>query len=328
LLPDGSVLTINGAWGPSYTSGDGSERYLPPPVGAWVPAGATCANLFQHNSYTGEIGPAILRPDGTVFATGSSPYTWVPAHTCIYHASPSDPDYLAWTSGPDFPYDSSGNGLGMADGPAILLPNGNVLVAASPGFYTAPTSFYEFDLTNNWNLVLAPGNVSSLKSDSSDNVRMLLLPTGQVLFMDGGTDVEIYTPANQNYPLSWRPYLGGCAQALDCFVEEPISQTETTTSPGKRLNGLSQANAFGDEFQSATNYPLLRITNVPGTPGQQPEVYYCRTHNYSSMGVATGDLWVSMQYSCPNVPVGFSGYLEVVANGIPSVRNWWVWIIP
>src|ERR1035441_2699248 len=107
LLPDGSVLTINGAWGPSYTSGDGSERYLPPPVGAWVPAGATCANLFQHNSYTGEIGPAILRPDWTVFATGSSPYTWVPAHTCIYHASPSDPDYLAWTSGPDFPYDSS-----------------------------------------------------------------------------------------------------------------------------------------------------------------------------------------------------------------------------
>ena len=31
---------------------------------------------------------------------------------------------------------------------------------------------------------------------------------------------------------------------------------------GTQFNGLSQANAFGDEFQVATNFPLVRITNT------------------------------------------------------------------
>jgi hypothetical protein len=30
---------------------------------------------------------------------------------------------------------------------------------------------------------------------------------------------------------------------------------------GTQFNGLSQANAFNDEFQVATNFPLVRITN-------------------------------------------------------------------
>ena len=309
LLPDGSVLKINGAWAVPWTSGDASERYLPPPVGAWTPAGALCADLFQHTSSYGEIGPAILRPDGTVFATGSNAYG--AGHTCIYHTSPSDPDYLTWTSGPDFQ-----NGLDMADGPAVLLPNGNVLVAASPGFYAPPASFYEFDLTNNWNPVLAPGNVPTRNNDSSESIRMLPLPTGQVLFMDGSSDVEIYTPSNRVYDPSWAPQISGSP-----FQSGQIYNNLPNQISGLQFNGMSQAAAFGDEFQSATNYPLVRITTwgIFGKPG---EVYYCRTHNHTSMGVQTGNLTVSTFFDCPDVPTGTFGSLQVVANGIPSNPVW------
>jgi len=38
---------------------------------------------------------------------------------------------------------------------------------------------------------------------------------------------------------------------------------------------------FGDEGQSATNYPLVRITNL-----RTHHVFYSRTHDHSSMAVA------------------------------------------
>ena len=304
LLPDGSVLTINGAWGVPWTSTSASERYI---AGAWTPAGALCANLFQTNGTYGEIGPAILRPDGTVFAAGSN--AWGAGHTCIYHTTPG-PNYLTWTSGPDFP-----NGLDMADGPAVLLPTGNVLVAASPGFYSSPASFYEFDLTNNWIPVLAPGNVPTLNSDSSESIRLLPLPTGQVLFMDGSTGVYIYTPSNPVYDPSWAPQIcgGSCL-----FNSRQINNNLPNQISGLRFNGMSQAAAFGDEFQSATNYPLVRITDWNVNFGGQPKVYYCRTHDHTSMGVQTVNLTVSTFFDCPDVPTGTVGNLEVVANGIPS----------
>jgi len=31
---------------------------------------------------------------------------------------------------------------------------------------------------------------------------------------------------------------------------------------GQQFNGLSQAASFGDELETATNYPLVRITNI------------------------------------------------------------------
>ena len=51
---------------------------------------------------------------------------------------------------------------------------------------------------------------------------------------------------------------------------------------GTQFNGLSQANAFGDEFQVATNFPLVRITN-----NATGDVSYARTYNFSTM--ARGD---------------------------------------
>jgi hypothetical protein len=54
---------------------------------------------------------------------------------------------------------------------------------------------------------------------------------------------------------------------------------------GYRFNGMSQGDAYGDDAQSATNYPLVRITNLASG-----HVFYSRTHDHSSMAVASSAL--------------------------------------
>ena len=87
----------------------------------------------------------------------------------------------------------------------------------------------------------------------------------------------------------------------------------TYSISGTQFNGLSQANAFGDEYQTATNYPLVRITNNATT-----HVFYARTHDHSTMGVATGSAVVSTHFDVPASMETGASQLEVVANGIPS----------
>jgi len=127
LLADGSVLTEDVKNAPN------SERYVPASK-RWSTAGSTIVDLHSPSPFgcihygpngslcyypPGEIGPAILRPDGTVFATGSNSSTGSGAgHTAIY-----DTETKTWTPGPDFP-----NGDNAGDNFAVLLPNGNVLV--------------------------------------------------------------------------------------------------------------------------------------------------------------------------------------------------------
>jgi hypothetical protein len=76
---------------------------------------------------------------------------------------------------------------------------------------------------------------------------------------------------------------------------------------------LSQAAAFGDEVETATNYPLVRIIN-----SSTGHVFYARTHGHSTMGVATGAATVSTHFDVPTGMETGASTLEVVANGIPS----------
>jgi hypothetical protein len=82
---------------------------------------------------------------------------------------------------------------------------------------------------------------------------------------------------------------------------------------GTQFNGLSQGAAYGDDGQSATNYPLVRITN-----SATGHVLYARTYNHSTMAVATGSAIVSTHFAVPaGIELGASE-IQVVANGIPS----------
>jgi hypothetical protein len=81
---------------------------------------------------------------------------------------------------------------------------------------------------------------------------------------------------------------------------------------GIRFNGMSQASMYGDEGQSATNYPLVRITNL-----RTRHMFYSRTHDHSSMAVASDDV-VSTHFDVPTRQESGLSKLEVVANGIAS----------
>jgi hypothetical protein len=156
---------------------------------------------------------------------------------------------------------------------------------------------------------------------------MLVLPTGQVLFTDESNAVWIYTPNGTPNP-AWQP-------TITAFPAV-ITRNTTYNIFGTLFNGMSQTNYYGDDAQNASNYPIIQVT-MNAAPNH---VYYGRTHNHSSMGVAQTTLPVSTQFelwSCPhnvgnpndpsNLPrdlgaacVAETGpaTLRVIANGIPS----------
>jgi hypothetical protein len=75
---------------------------------------------------------------------------------------------------------------------------------------------------------------------------------------------------------------------------------------------MSQANSYGDDRQSATNFPLVRLTLGAG------KVRYLRTFGFSSMGAATGNTNVTTHVEVPaDLPAGHWN-LAVIANGIAS----------
>ncbi|RUL75909.1 choice-of-anchor D domain-containing protein [Dyella choica] len=295
LLPGGKVLNVEiYAYSLYNPTGTGSELY-DPSTGQWSDAGSTGVQLWDSaascggaNSASYEIGPMVLRPDGTVFATGAN--SCGAGHTAIYNTATGK-----WTAGPDFP-----NGLDIADGPAAVETNGNVLMMASPGAYQTPSTFLEW---NGSTLTVVPAP-STAAGDSSWYGAMLELPNGQILFSDLSQNLQVWTPAG-TYQAAWQPTVSSVATTLMPGSTYPIS--------GTQFNGLSEGAAYGDDQQMATNYPLVRIVNTA-----TGHVFYSRTHDHSSMGVATGNAIVSTNFDVPaNIETGASE-LYVVANGIPS----------
>jgi hypothetical protein len=298
LLPDGSVLTLDVANAPL------TERLMlasGATTGAWVSAGSTPADLHTPTSASGpltapgcptyappgEAGPTLLMPDGNVFAMGAN------GSTAIY-----SPSGNSWTAGPTVP-----NGLNIQDGPGVVLPNGHVLFGASPGATGTGLQYFEFDGTQ---LVAVPLPASAA-NDAAYYTNLLMLPTGQALFVDNSTTVQVYTPApSPTYDPAWAPTIASAPAT--------ITAGSTYKITGTQFNGLTQASANGDETQNATNYPLVRITNQASG-----HVFYARTHGHSTMGVATGAASVSTYFDAPNTIESGASTLQVVANGIPSV---------
>jgi hypothetical protein len=278
LLPDGRIMVVDTQSIPN------SELYNPT-TQTWTSAGSTGVILVDAGSL--EIGPQIQRPDGTLVAFGGTP------HNAIFTFSTN-----AWTPGPDFP-----GGNDIADGPVSLLPDGNVLAYASPGVFSGTGTFFIFDGTT---FTQAPATQTS-GSHQSWEARTLLLPTGQVLWLiaDGRTiDVELFTSTGRPSD-AWRPRIRSVAATLTRGATFQIS--------GTQFNGLSAGSDYGDDALSATNYPLVRITNIA-----TGHVFYARTHNHSTMAIATGNTIVSTMFDVPATAETGESSLVVVANGIAS----------
>jgi hypothetical protein len=302
LLPDGTVLAVQ------CTNVPNAQKYIIA-TNSWVPAGNTGATLparpVNAPPVIYEMGPQVLLTDGRVFAIGSS------GHTAFYTPPttlPTDPG--SWAPGPDFPVGAGGQLMGAVDAPACLLPSGNVLCVVgsiNAAAWSDPTSFFEFDpITSALNPIPGPA-IAGISP--TYNARLLLLPTGQVLYTstdDSGTqfDIQIYTPGGgpQN---AWRPEI--------THVPQHLHAGRVYRLHGRQLNGLSQACAYGDDQQMATNYPLVRLWGDPAVGA-----VYCRTFNHSTMGVATGTAIHYTHFEVPDhLPPG-KYRLVVIANGIAS----------
>jgi hypothetical protein len=280
LLPNGDLLTVDAD---NKTSPRNTELYNPS-TGRWSSAGVTPKALADTD---GEVGPQLLRPNGTVFAVGASGYN------AVYNTTSH-----RWSNGPKFPI-IGGLQYDVADGPGAVLSDGNVLVDASPGVYKKPAHFFVFNGTTLTQVADAP----NANNQSSYYGKMVVLPTGQVLFNDGLGDLEVYN--NGGSPQStWRPHVTS--------VPTSVVAGGSYTVSGTQLNGLTQGAAYGDDYQSATNFPLVRITNTA-----TGDVAYARTSGMTAMSVAP-NASSSATFTLPaGIETGASS-LVVVANGIAS----------
>jgi hypothetical protein len=151
-----------------------------------------------------------------------------------------------WVAGPVPP-----NSLDQADGPAALEPNGKVLALLSPGLFQTGCQFVEYDPTTN--AFTLPPNPEQCPNSSSYEGRLMVLPTGQIMFTSKhrgfGNVASIYTPAP-----------GVIAKAKPIVVSAGnsiISPSKNNVIYGYGFNGLTQNNAYGDDYQTDTNYPLV-----------------------------------------------------------------------
>jgi hypothetical protein len=293
LLPDGTVLTVDAYVGAYAKNGKRYEIYHPS-TGKWTSPGNTPVQLWDsypdanHASY--ELGPGVLRPDGTVFYVGANGAPGQAGHTATY-----DTNTKIWTAGPDIP-----DGMDAADGPAALLPGGSVLFQASPGIFNTGSKFFTWDGTQYRDVTSSNTDAPNISSYYGN---MLLLPTGEVLYTDFA-NVWIFQHGG-NPKSAWLPQI--------LSAPSTVKPGQTYVVSGLNFNGFSQGAAYGDDIQGATNYPLVQITNrVSG------QVSYARTHDHSTMGIAyTTPASTSFDVTS-KIPTGLSD-LRVVCNGIASL---------
>jgi hypothetical protein len=313
LLPNGLVLTVDAyvplVGFPYIPTGTNSELYNYQ-TGTWRGAGSTIVQLWDSGLRCGElnaasptptfeVGPAVLRSDGTVFYTGSDTCPGAIGKTAIYNSHTG-----RWQRGPVFPEVDGVTDINIADGPASWEPNDKVLMMASPEYGSPPSFFFEWD-GERLNQVPGPPNAPA---DGSYYGNMLVLPTGQILFTDFSTDIELYNPTITGETREFQQTIA----PVVFYTPQVLARRGSYQIDGIRFNGVTQGAAYGDDVQAATNFPLVRITNL-----KTSHVFYSRTHDHSSMAVASNAV-VSTHFDVPAVQEMGPSLLQVVANGIAS----------
>jgi hypothetical protein len=344
LLPDGSVFTVlnNGGVGAQKAQRwiMGTSTLCPPAtsgtfVGTWCSAGTVGQQLFD--STGSEMGPQVLLPNGTVLAIGAtgnvSIYTPPPVTNppSVQTGSWANTTILPSICGTNTP--TPNTQCAANDAPGVLLPSGNVLLLAGPvgtgggnAEFPNGSQFFEFDRFAGanpitWNQVtgLPAALATRLTNIPSFVGSLMVLPNGQVMFTDESSTMWFYTPSSTALPNpAWQPVITS--------FPPTIARNQTYNLTGRLFNGMSQANYYGDDFQNATNYPIVQLT-MDAAPNH---VYYGRTHDHSSMGVAQMTLPVATKFELwdctPQHQIGGSACvsetgpatLRVIANGIAS----------
>jgi hypothetical protein len=169
------------------------------------------------------------------------------------------------------------------------------------GVFANPTELYDFNpQAGTISPVSPPLSDPNLAADPAFVSRMLVLPSGQVLFSDGaGNQLYVYTPKGSANP-AYRP-----------VIDKVQYDDGVFTLTGSQLNGPSDTSAYGDDVQSNENYPIVRLQNSAGL------VFYCRSRDWTSTGV--GNIArESVRFTLNPAVVAGTYQLTVSAAGISS----------
>ncbi len=286
MLPNGDVLMVDVQNNTTCGSSKSTE-YLH--NGAWACGPQTTQQLWLQNDQ--ELGSAVLfypsnnHPQGGVFQYGGN----VTATNILDIANNT------WATGPTL------NNMDQADGPGALEPNGLVMEQVSPGLFNGGCQFQEFDPVSG--TLTATVNNKFCPADSSYVGHLMIFPTGQIGSMDYDTAIQLYNP---------KPgVVAGVAPLIIPASNTYLGGSKNNVLYGKQLNGLSGNNAYGDDYQMATNYPLIRFTDSNG------KVWYGFTHDDSTHSIAPGTVSYTKFDLNPAMPPG-AYMMQVVTNGIGS----------
>ena len=139
------------------------------------------------------------------------------------------------------------------------------------GTFSSPTILFDFDPSAGTVSAVAPAlNDPVLSQTGAFVMRMLVLPSGQLLFNDS-QNLFVYTPdgsANTNL--------------IPVVTSVTYQGNGVFQLTGQRLNGQSAAAAYGDDVQTDENYPIVRLVSSKG------DVYYSRSTGWNTIQVGGG----------------------------------------
>jgi len=299
-LPNGNLFMVD-VW--DYGANYDDYEIYDTVTGVWSLAGQTADRMSDSTNF--ELGAAALTPrygsQGTIIQFSGASVAGTTPVVDIYDVASS-----TWKSGPVLSY--GGVNYTEADAPAATLPDGNVLMSASPGYGNTPTHFWEFSINRAGRVSATQVNDPAQAPNTSDfEGNLLLLPTGQVLWDNSQTtpnEVAIYSPHGAANA-AWRPVISSVSSSLG------VGSTGNAIA-GTNFNGFDLGGVYGDDAQAATNFPLVRITN--STTG---DVCYARSYNFSTMGVWTSGT-TNAVFDIPATCETGKSKLQVIVNGIAS----------
>jgi len=297
-LPNGDVFLVD-VW--DYTSTSDEYWIYDTSTGAWAQPGSTPDRLSDASHF--ELGAGVLTPLGSKQGT----IIQLTANTATQTA-PSDIYNVAtgkWTTGPTTKVGNTT--YVMADAPAAVLPDGNALVEAGPGYAISPAHFWEFATSKKGKVVATQVSDNKTVASSSDFTgNMTVIPTGQVLWTNSqsSTEVALYTSKGKANK-AWLPVVSSVSNSLS------VGSTGNAIS-GTNFNGFDLGGYYGDDGQAASNFPLVRITNT-----STGDVCFGRSYNFSTMGVWTSGA-TNAVFDIPKSCETGASTLQAIVNGIAS----------
>jgi hypothetical protein len=168
------------------------------------------------------------------------------------------------------------------------------------GIFSSPAQLFDFNPNAGTMKPIAGPAGSLLATAASFVTRMLMLPTGQLLFSDSSNQLYVYTP-NGSASESLRPEI----------TDVDYTGYGVFKLTGRRINGQSAGASYGDDDQMNENYPIVRLENRDGN------VFYCRTTNWDSVGVG-GDRRETVDFTLNPAVTPGKYELTVVGAGIAS----------